>query len=348
LKLKEKETSMKKFTALRFCFLILCVLLLPGCKELFHPGSDDENNNNGNNSNNGQNGNNTGLSAPTGLSAYISDGYLYASWNAVSGAEWYEFSVSDSPNGYYEPYSERLYGTSFSGYIGDLYSDIYVKIRACKNGEQGPLSAYYHLSPEHTGTFTVNAAAQSSESIYLSWNFTGGAYYYRVLRSQSVSGSYSTIGSYITNSFFEDSGLNPGTTYYYKVEAYSSSDIKIGESDPVSAATQQAAPDNTGIPLSYNQWTSNTLSAGISHNYTFYANAGVTNYIRWDDSYDGSSAYTCDVKVSASINGVTLFSGYDDGYTSPTPVTVPSSGYVSITVEGYYSYSSGSYAIMYY
>jgi hypothetical protein len=424
----------------KYCFtallpFILCVLLLPGCKELFHPGSGDDDNSNSNSGNNGQS-NNTALSAPTGLNAYISDGYLYCSWNAINGADWYEIFVSETPNGSYE-YLATAYGNSCSEYIDtDSAFSIYIKIRACSNEKESPLSAYFYLTPD---VLTVTATAQSSESIHLSWNsidrasyyvveraqseygaystvldswtstswtdtglsanttyyykvsaYNGsysliaesdpvsattqqsavtvltvtvtettsssvslswnsvdGALYYVVERAQSEYGNYSTVSDYVSSTPWADAGLSANTTYYYKVFAYASYST-IAESDPVSATTQAVTQEQQAIPLVAFQWTSNTLSAGISQYYTFYAEAGTTYYIKWDDSKNGSSEYTCDIKVSASINGVTLFNEEDIGYFSPKPVTVASSGNVIIKVEGYYSYSSGSYAIMYY
>ncbi|MDR2095157.1 MAG: fibronectin type III domain-containing protein [Treponema sp.] len=326
---------------------ILCALLLPGCKELFHPNSGNEDNDN--NGNTGQNDSSTRLNAPTGLNASINAGYLTISWNAVSGAEWYEGFVSDNPYSNYEPFldQQQVYGTSFSVYIGmDMYYDTYIKIRACKNGVQSPLSEYYHLSytSPPLGAFMVNAMALSSESVSLTWNYIDGADYYTVLRSQSRSGSYSTLHSDLTDLFFMDDGLNPGATYYYKVEAYSSRHAKIAESEPVQATTQQASPE---IPLPYEQWISNTLTEGTAHYYTFYAIAGTTYYISWDDNYDGSGKYNCDIRVSASIDGAVLFSGADSGYTDPIPVTVANSGNISITVEGYGYDWAGTYAIKY-
>jgi hypothetical protein len=360
---------MKKPAVPRFCSLILCILLLPGCKELFHPsttvsdpgvgGAPESNGDAGQSENPAVGG--AILSAPTGLSGSISNGYLSISWNPVSGAEWYECLISDSPYGYYYSIGmSQIYGTSYYGYITnyiDISADIYIKICAYANGEQSPLSEYYHLSPEYADpgyySFTVYAEPQSPESIYLSWSFTGGASYYSVLRSQNESGSYMQVGSYLTNPFFEDNNLIPGTTYYYRVEAYSASYVKLGESEPVLAVTQPTAsvppntPDITEILLSYDQWTGNTLSPGILHYYSFYASAGATYYITWDDSYEGTHTYTGDIIVSASSNGVTLFSNEDHGYNAPKPVTVPSSGNVTIIVESFYG-SSGSYAIKYY
>jgi hypothetical protein len=334
----------------KYCFtallsFILCALLLPGCQELFHPGSnDDDNNNNGSNNN----GNNSVLIAPTGLNAYISGGYFYGSWRTVSGAEWYEIFVSDTPNGSYE-YWATGYGTSYSAYIGtDLEFSKYIKIRACSNGKESPFSAYFYLNsgyepPPDALTVTVTVSGTTSSSVSLSWNSSNGASYF-VERQDSIFGDYYTVIDGLTATSWTDTGLAANTTYYYKVSAYTSQ--ATGESAVVSATT--SAEESQGIPLTFDQWTPNTLSTGGSHSYTFFANAGTTYYITWDDHYDGSSAYTGDVKVSASINGVELFSGIDSGYSSPKPVTVPSSGTVIIEVLPYGSSYSGSYAIKYY
>jgi hypothetical protein len=346
--------------------LILCALLLPGCKELFHPGSGDEDNNNsgqngnnGNNGNNGQNGNNSALSAPTGLNAYISGGYLYGSWNAVSGAEWYEIFVSETPNGTYQ-YRTTEYETSYYEYIGTdpEFSSIYIKIRACSNGKESPLSAYFHLiNSGYTpppDVLTVTVTGITSSGISLSWNSVDGAYYYSVERGQSEYGTYNTVRDSLTSTSWTDNTVTANTSYYYKVSAYNSSYSLISESEPVRAVTEQQeqeesqTPDISAIPLSFNQWTPNTISAGISNYYTFYAGAGITYHISWNDGDDGTYEYSCDIKVSASINGVTLFSEEDRGYTDPKPVTVANSGNVIIKVEGYSSSSSGTYAIKYY
>jgi hypothetical protein len=238
--------------------LILCVLLFPGCKELFHPNSDDDEDDGKNSGDTGLSGT-SGLSAPTGLDVSISGNSLYVYWDAVDGAEWYECFIAESPNGNYMSLPGRMYGTFASIDIEDIewemYSDIYIKMRACKNGVQSPLSAYCHLTTQN------------------------------------------------------------------------------GQGE---------------IPLVYNQWKSNTLSPGITHSYTFPVYAGRTYYITWDDSDDGTYSYSADIKVSARINGDVAFSGVDRGYDQPKPVTAGVSGNMLITVEGYYSNESGTYAIKYY
>jgi hypothetical protein len=189
-------------------------------------------------------------------------------------------------------------------------------------------------------------------NIHIEWDRVGGADYYKVYRSESAGGSYTITnnGGYVPDSYFEDYGLSPGTTYFYKVEAYSysSPDLKISESSVVWAVTLPPVPD--GIPLAYkDDWEINTLDAGQSRSYVFYAVAGITYYIQWDDEYNGTGEYDCDIIVSAFMYDTNYtFFDEDDGFTNPKPVTVTDSGYVIVRVEGYFPESSGSYAIRFY
>jgi hypothetical protein len=72
--------------------------------------------------------------------------------------------------------------------------------------------------------------------------------------------------------------------------------------DPTSSFT--ITPVTTAAAV----FTSGTLpNEGTIHTYSFTAAANSMYAIVWDDKYQGSSAYTADVKVSATdANGVTL------------------------------------------
>jgi hypothetical protein len=97
-------------------------------------------------------------------------------------------------------------------------------------------------------------------------------------------------------------------------------------------------------------WYTYTLSSGAVNYHEFYASAG-THYIYWEDS-DSESGY-CDIKVSARDgNGTTFFSSIDNsisgtGAYSTRSFDVSSSGYITITVQGYNSSSNGTYQIAY-
>jgi hypothetical protein len=80
-------------------------------------------------------------------------------------------------------------------------------------------------------------------------------------------------------------------------------------------------------------WYESTLAEGTIHYYYFYADAGTPYSIKWNDSRDGSGK-TGDIKVSAFWgDSQDLFTGADDGYTTPQLVNVQSSGYVILKVE---------------
>lgn len=85
---------------------------------------------------------------------------------------------------------------------------------------------------------TAHADSLSYNKVKISWNAASGAYGYYVYRATSKYGFYRNIAT-ISNTSFTDNYLSTGTTYYYKVRAYS----KLGTSkiygsySPIYAAT---------------------------------------------------------------------------------------------------------------
>lgn len=58
--------------------------------------------------------------------------------------------------------------------------------------------------------------------VYIKWDIDWSVDHWDVYRSKSANGSYSKIGSNVSNSY-ADENVNYSTTYYYKVKAVSSS-----------------------------------------------------------------------------------------------------------------------------
>jgi hypothetical protein len=103
----------------------------------------------------------------------------------------------------------------------------------------------------------------------------------------------------------------------------------------------------TGELLTLGTWIPKSLSsAGQTNTYYFIAIPGKTYNIYWDDSYQGSGSYTCDVKVSGYRQNLTTtyFMNIDTGYSTPRTITAQE-GIVYIKVAGYYSYSAGNFAL---
>jgi uncharacterized repeat protein (TIGR02543 family) len=101
------------------------------------------------------------------------------------------------------------------------------------------------------------------------------------------------------------------------------------------------------ISLTVGVWTDGSISGSAAW-YSFYAISGTTYYIWWNDSYDGNSTKTLDVKVSGySPSGTNIFTGIDSGWSSARSITVSSSGTVKIKVEPYTSGYTGTFAVAY-
>jgi len=62
-----------------------------------------------------------------------------------------------------------------------------------------------------------------SDHIYVSWSGVSGATHYRIARSTSSSGAGYILGAWYGGISFNDSSVTPGVTYYYWVQAASSS-----------------------------------------------------------------------------------------------------------------------------
>jgi fibronectin type 3 domain-containing protein len=157
----------------------------------------------------------------------------------------------------------------------------------------------------------LSASALSPSSIRISWNAVAGASSYKVYRSTSSGGSYTYIDDSSTLSY-TDTGLSPGTEYYYKVSANSTGGESV-LSAPAPAATQ-ALPAPTGLSAtvlssssiritwspsaeagSYKVYRS-TSSAG---DYTYINDSTATSYI--DTGLSPSTTYY--YKVSAYGGG---------------------------------------------
>jgi predicted phage tail protein len=241
-------------------------------------------------------------------------------------------------------------GTSYTDSGRSASTTYYYWVSAVNGSGEGSKSSSYGSATTLAGASVlsaptgVSATAQSSSSISITWNTVSGATGYNVYRYTSSSVAYATLINTITGISYTDTGLSASTTYYYWVSAVNGS----GEGSKSSNYGSATTTSNSATTLTQGYWTTSTLTAGATITYQFYASAGTTYHIQWDDYYQGSGSYTCDIKVSASGAGITPFSGIDTAYATPRSVTASSSGYITITVQGFYAYSTGTYRIGYY
>ncbi|MDR2482167.1 MAG: fibronectin type III domain-containing protein [Treponema sp.] len=167
-----------------------------GCKELFHPESAENGNENGN----GHNGGYT-LSEPTGVTATAqSSDSIQVSWNEVSGAEYYKVCRSTYDVGY-STINTIGYGYTFYTDTGlSEHTTYYYKVIAANGLTDSEMSSsasaatYSGNSSDSTPSTPTNvtATAQSSSSIQVSWGApsSGTVDEYYVYRASSYNGPY--------------------------------------------------------------------------------------------------------------------------------------------------------------
>ena len=100
----------------------------------------------------------------------------------------------------------------------------------------------------------VTAAAQSPSSILISWTAPSSGEtpaFYNIWRSGSANGTYTEIDYvFAPDTSYADTGLNPSTAYYYRVDAENTCHERGAQSSYASATTPSF--DETSVPSALN------------------------------------------------------------------------------------------------
>lgn len=91
--------------------------------------------------------------------------------------------------------------------------------------------------------FRVTGTTPTSAS--LAWDLLPEATNYTLYRDGSATGTFNTVIGQTTNTVFTDLNLDPASTYFYRLQATSSSAVGV-LTDPVAATTQEVARIETG------------------------------------------------------------------------------------------------------
>ncbi|MFZ5973781.1 MAG: fibronectin type III domain-containing protein [Bacillota bacterium] len=170
---------------------------------------------------------------------------------------------------------------------------------------------------------SVKASIASITSIKISWGAVSGATGYQVWRSTSESGIYSRVVSTAATSFM-DTGLTAGSSYYYKVRAYTSSGGTIVYSGFSSVVSRKLVP---GTPISVKasiasitsikiSWAASSLATGYqvwrstseSGAYTRVASTSATSFT--NTGLTAGQRYYYKVRAYAGAGGVTAYSAF--------------------------------------
>ena len=200
--------------------------------------------------------------------------------------------------------------------------------------------------PPPTAPTNLTATTASPTQINLSWtasSSTVGLANYIVQRCQGASCTNLTqVGSFVaTSTTYHDTGLTPGTSYSYRVQASDTAGNLSSFSNVASATTQTppTAPNNlTGKVISAIQinlsWTASTSTVGLK-NYIVQRcqGAGCTNFVQVasfaatsttynDTGLTASTSYSYRVQASDTAGNPSSFSNVTSA-TTQTPPTAP-------------------------
>ena len=160
----------------------------------------------------------TFLVAPTGVSATSeTSSSITISWNDLSGATGYRIHRAANS---FDPNPQTYTSTSTSFTDTGLPSNVQCRYEVSgyntiTEGDHSWQASETTLLKPPTG---VTAEGSSSSSITITWNAVTDANYYYIYRSDNDSGPFISIGNTSYGSY-KDTGLSPGTTFYYKVAA---------------------------------------------------------------------------------------------------------------------------------
>jgi hypothetical protein len=169
--------------------------------------------------------------------AYVTPGLTGANqtWNNASRLYWNKY-VGDAARAHgLSPFFWSIPGSLFTYDTGSITDQPLLSLLTGAAAPPPPNGAPYAV----TG---VTATAGTGQ-VTVSWNAVSGATSYQLYRTAN-SGSESATPSVsgLTGTTFTDTGLNPGTTYYYRVVAVNSSGAS-GFSTEASASTPGTNPD---------------------------------------------------------------------------------------------------------
>jgi hypothetical protein len=297
---------------------------------------------------------NTPLGAPSNVSAEPqSASSIAVSWDAVTGATSYKVYR----NGYYIASSAETSYTDTGLYSNSTYSYSVSTVNNYGEGAQSN-AAYAIINVPYT-PYSVNAAAQSTNSIHVSWFDTTppSATSYNVYRSDSYDGAYALAGS-STETSYTDTGLDPSATYYYKISAvngYAESPL----SSWVSATTKDAPKEGVYIGLISFAGDASDLTSGGTLVYLDQNGNGRYNLLSRLNSYysissqSGTALFYAVHKALAnlksgeagypaqleSVNVVTFTDGLDNGSNGRSAVS-PIEGQTFDSDDDYTAYLS--------
>ncbi len=266
---------------------------------------------------------------PTGLKAVsVSENQAELTWKAVSGASGYRVYQYDSGKKGYT-LLDSVKGTSYT--VNKLKANTTYKFR---------VKAYVTVSKKNTtslesamckfktaaGTVSgLKVTDSATKSVKLSWNSIKGASGYEIVRLNTATNLWVSVGKTESTSITVKQ-LNSATVYKFKVRAYTKNDgsatAYASYSKEVETATNPLKPSNlkgavklSGIKLT---WSKSTGASGyevyrydaVDGSWKILAKTKTASYT--DTTPDETTVYSYKVRAYLSANDKQYFSNFSD------------------------------------
>jgi hypothetical protein len=248
-----------------------------------------------------------------------------------------------------------IFRNTASGYTNPRYlsfgtgETIYV-IVASLSGYTGDYAIRYYdpaAVPPQTASLSVQTTGLPPpiNGIAIRWNTVDGATDYKIFRSDSEMGTYTSIVT-VPHEYpytYTDIDVTTSVTYWYKVKAvntYGSGPASAAVSGALSNASPTALPNDA-------TWATGDLITGTQTDwYTLTPGTAGTYYLQGYDHDNSAGSYTAYTSVSAyRANGSLVFGPVGN---SSRPLTLDEGETVYVMVATLNSWQTGTYALRYY
>lgn len=164
------------------------------------------------------------LPSPNNLvAAPLNSSKIELTWDTVANAISYNIYRTTADSGVYSIIDSvnRPYYVDENVIAGTAY---FYKVQAVNNAGTGPYSPVVAVTALLSSNAPANVTATSlnSNQILVAWSPVNQGAYYNIYRSTSYNGNYTKLST-VSLSYFTDTGLSSGKTYYYKVQAVNNS-----------------------------------------------------------------------------------------------------------------------------
>jgi fibronectin type 3 domain-containing protein len=227
------------------------------------------------------------FAGPQNLTSSANLQQVALSWSYVANATSYNVKRATASGGPYTTIATGVTGTSFTDTGVNAGTTYYYVVSAVnsdfESDNSAEASAAVLAAPQNL------TASANLQQVALSWSAVANAGSYNIKRAAaSGGGPYTTIATGVTGTSFTDTGLTPGTTYYYVVSAVNSANESVNSAE-ASAAVLAAPTSLTG--------TDSQLTVALS--WTYVSNAAGYNVKRASAS---GGPYTT---IATSVTGTT-------------------------------------------